>query len=95
MAAVRVSQRRSFYFTERQLILKFFTGTEKTLSGWITAFCFWSEKGTCLIAKLHPPGYIQPVLGDSFVVDDRDAEDEELYADCMRLELDGVRYHLI
>jgi hypothetical protein len=71
------------------------SGSRKTLSGWITAFCFWSEKGTCLDAKLHPEGPIYPGRGDCSVVDNRDEEDEELFADCMRLELDGVRYHLI
>ena len=70
-------------------------GSQKTLSGWITAFCFWSEKGTSLDAKLHPEGPIYSGRGDCSVVDDRDEEDEEPFADCTRLELDGVRYHFI
>ncbi|CAG8976783.1 hypothetical protein HYALB_00008442 [Hymenoscyphus albidus] len=61
-------------------------------SGWITAFCFWDDKGSCL-HKL-PASEQMEAYSDSAPFGDMTIDNFKDHID-LHLMLDGVRYHKV
>ena len=65
-------------------------------SGWMTAFCFWSDTGSCLYNSMRredpDTDYNQKAYG---VLEIKSSDGENLKRVMLNLELDGVRYHKV
>ncbi|KAG8525227.1 uncharacterized protein KY384_008871 [Bacidia gigantensis] len=82
-------------FWQRVLDVKSGSGFTR-YSGWIAAFCFWTDQGRCLYDRarleMEKKDYEQSVFGD--VVEDKGGYKCTRHVE-QNLELDGVRYHRV